>query len=156
MTHKTRARIPVAAAVLTAALALSACGAPATQAGGPAHSSAVRGHMKVTLIVSTTSQVPGRPIKSWLVFVNHTGKDIRVPQCEGNGVLTIGIGNLAVPFQPANGDVVCSTLIPKGRSVFPQTILTTYQGCGGPGVPACGTPPQLAPLPRGTYRTSIE
>jgi hypothetical protein len=89
------------------------------------------------------------------VIVNHTGRVVSFFSCLGDASLEVGIGTAGIPFDPPSGAIGCSTRLEPGRNVFRETISTDYQGCGGAGVPTCGSPPIISSLPAGRYQTSI-
>lgn len=121
--------------------------------GSGASSTVTRGGFVVTLHLSTTRIGRGAPINGSLVVVNNTGKKVSLP-CLRNGTLAVGIGNSHIPFRPAFTSVNCASWLYTGTTVFPRTVITTYQGCGYQGVPTCSEPPVPAALSPGAYWTA--
>jgi hypothetical protein len=111
--------------------------------------------LTTTLTLSHTAVSAGTPIPSVLVIINHTGRAVSFFSCLGDASLEVGIGNAGIPFNPLSGAIGCSTRLGPRRNVFRESISTDYQGCGGAGVPPCGSPPIIRPLPAGPYQTSI-
>lgn len=142
-------------ALASSAIVLAGCGASAPAALAPRTSTASYDGITTTLTLSRTTAPAGTPIPSILVIVNHTGRVIAFFSCLGDASLEVGIGDSAIPFNPPSGAIGCSTRLEPGRNAFRESISTDYQGCGGTGVPPCGSPPIIDTLPAGTYRTSI-
>lgn len=118
-------------------------------------STAAHDGFTTTLTISRTAVSAGTPIPIVLVITNHTGRTVSYFSCLGDASLEVGIGNARVAFNPASGAIGCGTRLVPGRNVFRESISTDYQGCGGTGVPPCGSPPIIDPLPAGHYATSI-
>jgi hypothetical protein len=144
-------------ALSISAIALAGCAAAAPTHPTPrGTSTASHDGFTTTLTLSHVAVSAGTSISSVLVIVNHTGHSISFFSCLGDATLEVGIGNAQVPFNPISGAIGCSTRLEPGRNVFRESISTDYQGCGGAGVPSCGSPPIIDPLPVGTYETSID
>lgn len=119
-------------------------------------STALNGEFTTTLTLSHTTVSAGTSIPSVLVIVNHTRRVVSFFSCLGDASLEVGISSAGIPFSPDSGAIGCSTRLEPGRNVFREEISTDYQGCGGAGVPPCGSPPLIDPLPVGRYQTSID
>jgi hypothetical protein len=146
----------LALAALTSIVALAGCGSSATIATPPSNSRSASGDGFTTrLVIATTTVSAGQPISSRLVIVNHTRRSVSYFSCLGDASLEVGIASRTIPFNPASGAIGCNTVLHPGANVFKEDISTDYQGCGGSGVPACGSPPIIAPLPAGSYQTTI-
>jgi hypothetical protein len=144
-------------AFVVSSIVAAGCGATAPVSHAP-KSTATASHDRftTTLTVSRTAVSAGTPIPSILVIINHTGRAVSFFSCLGDASLEVGIGSARVPFNPLSGAIGCFTRLEPGRNVFRESILTDYLGCGGSGVPPCGSPPIIDPLPVGTYQTSID
>jgi hypothetical protein len=115
------------------------------------------GQVVVGVTLHRTTVRAGVPIRGSLVLTNDTGKWISVEGCQVDGNLVVGIGNKKIPFAPTNGGVACVSRIGPGSHRFPQEVLTTYEACGGGGLPKCGHGVNtMPPLPAGHYFTSVE
>jgi hypothetical protein len=156
---RTARRVPatvLALAALTSTTALAGCGSAAPSAAPTSNwTTASGGGFTTKLVVDKTTVSAGQPISSRLVIVNHTGRSVSYFSCLGDATLEVGIASAAVPFNPISGAIGCSTVLHPGSNVFNGAISTDYQGCGGSGVPACGSPPSIASLPAGSYHTTI-
>ncbi len=146
-------------AIVAWAVVGAGCGST-TPSAAPPHSprtSSTASHdgFTTTLTTSRTAVSAGTPIPIVLVITNHTGRTVRYSSCLGDASLEVGIGNAKIAFDPASGAIGCGTRLVPGRNVFRESISTDYQGCGGTGVPPCGSPPIIDPLPAGHYETSI-
>lgn len=143
-------------ALAASAVVAAGCGATAPTSPVPrTTSTASHDGFTTTLTLSHTVVSAGTPIPSVLVIINHTGRAVTFFSCLGDASLEVGIGSAGIPFNPVSGAIGCFTRLGPGRNVFGESISTDYQGCGGAGVPPCGSPPIIRPLPAGTYQTSI-
>lgn len=126
--------------------------------------------LSVTVDLSTTRTMAGRPIKGTLVVDNpHAGINLtQVEQATGvvkckpgfTVILTRGSFRNSVPFA-----TVCSSrpfVIAHGANRLPFTMITSYARCllpGGSssiGIPHCLPSQGPPPLPAGSYTTAIE
>jgi len=142
-------------ALAASAIVAAGCGTTATPFVSRSTSTASHDGFTTTLTISRTAVSAGTPIPSVLVIINHTGRTVTFFSCLGDASLEVGIGNARIPFNPVSGAIGCSTRLEPGRNVFSESISTDYQGCGGQGVPPCGSPPIIRSLPAGAYQTSI-
>jgi hypothetical protein len=165
MSHHEDMRIlaPAVAAILL--LAAQACGS--TPSGAPTGSPTPNGAgVVVSLTLTGTTVGAGTPIKATLVIDNRTGRTIKV----GCGLkFAVGLTNAQFPFRPAfPAYCAANQSLPAGRTSYPTTIITTYQGCSETGRPDGGMPGCLPgrmgsgdgfttppPLPKGTYSTAV-
>jgi hypothetical protein len=138
------------------AAALAACGTPEAANHPSRSTTASQGDFTTTLIVNRTRVPAGDPITGVLKILNHSGRTVNCFSCLGDATLLVGIGNDAIPFNPVSGAIGCSTRLHPGINVIKETLSTSYQGCGGSGVPPCGSPPIIRSLPTGSYHTEIE
>lgn len=151
-----RVHLALVPAVVAVAVALAGCGTPQATTRPSRSTTISRGAFTTTLRVSRTQVAAGDPISAVLTIVNRSGLNVSYFSCLGDTTLLVGIGNDAIPFNPASGAVGCSTRLHPGTNVFKETISTDYQGCGGGGFPPCGSPPIIHSLPPGSYHTVIE
>jgi hypothetical protein len=119
-------------------------------------SSSLHDGVGVRLTLDADHEVGGTAIRATLIVTNRTQRHLHIPSCPADGVLSVGLESQAISFVPTNGLVACSMTIDRVVSTFPVEISTSYEGCGGTGVPRCrhGRDP-VPPLPPGTYRTTI-
>jgi hypothetical protein len=153
-----RSRLAMGAAVASVAttiatLTLAGCSTASpdplvAKATSATSSSITADEFTVTLKLSTSREVAGRPIDGTLIVVNRTGAPV-----ESSGV---SCGNVAVVLKNShvqNPSVsiakACAThvIVPPGRSERPIKILTTYFAGTSAGLPA---------LPAGTYATTFD
>ena len=131
--------------------ALSNAGASASASRS---STASTKYWTVTLRVSRTSTVAGTTIPATVTVDNRSGHRVEVTGCTGTDY-EILVGNAKVPHSPIIPTVLCTSWMGAGVHVFHTKVQTMYESCGGQGVPRCGTPPAMSPLPTGTYRTEL-
>ena len=144
--------VVVAGVVAVATSLLSGCGGPST-APASIHASRTHGGVTVTLALATDRVVAGTAIPATLTIVNRTTRTFDVG-CAADGTFSIGLGNARVRYSPAMGAVACATRVAPGTFVQHTEIETTYNGCGGGGVPVCQPGPDPIPaLPSGRYHT---
>jgi hypothetical protein len=138
--------------VLAVALAfgLLATGASATSSGRT--STAASKEWTVTVRLARTSTRAGTPIPVTVTVLNKTAHKLSGSGCPGVNFL-MGVTNAKVPNPIPVTLALCSFSITPGVHVFHTKVITTYEGCGGNGVPKCGNPPKLRALPAGTYHT---
>jgi hypothetical protein len=145
------------ASLAAAGLVAAGCGTSSPTASAPAMTTtATDGRFTTTLAVRDLRVPAGAPIRSVLTIVNRTDHVVVIGSCATNASLAVGVASPSVPFRPVSGLVLCSTRLRPGANVFPETISTDYQGCGGDGFPPCGSPPVITSLPAGSYETSID
>ena len=108
----------------------------------------------VTISVAHTTAKAGTTIPATFSIDNKTGHRIQVSGCAGQEYELV-LGNDTIhnfPLMPAD---LCGGWMGPGIHVVHATVSTSYESCGGNGVPRCGNPPRLSALPAGTYRTQI-
>ena len=146
-----RARVASGAASVAAlVVGLLTPGASAASTGRTA--TATSKEWTVTLWVARTSTRAGTSIPATVTVDNRTGHRVVVSGCRGV-VFEMDLGNAKIPNPIAVTTAECSSSMAPGVHVFHTKVLTTYEGCGGNGLPKCGNPPKMSPLPAGTYRT---
>jgi len=127
---------------------LAACGSQTTPS---AH-----GNVTVTVKMDPVVVAPGGA--TWaIITVNNPGGAFRIPTCQSNGTLQVGLTSALIPWQPFSGLVVCDTKFKTGKTVLRWQVVANYQSCGGGG--GAGHPPcvngTIPPLPRGVYETTV-
>jgi hypothetical protein len=108
--------------------------------------------------LESTRAVVGTTIHGTAVLTNNTHVRTRIDgEC---GVLVqVGLVRRGVTFDPLSSGVACFSrfAVSPGHSYsMPITVQTLYDGCGGNGVPPCGSGTHPIPeLPLGTYAVKV-
>lgn len=140
-------------AVLIALLLVSMPSGAGAAPNGRSHTATSR-DWTVTLWVARTSAKAGAFIPAIVTVDNRSGRNVDIFGCPSTNYEVVA-GNSAVPNSPAIPTVACGGELSPGVHVFRTKVFTVYMGCGGGGNPPCGQPPELSPLPNGTYRTQL-
>ena len=98
----------------------------------------------------------GTQIAGTIILYNENDKSIPWTGCPQLSV-AVGLAGRGIAFNPPNGLVACVSKYvfkPHGTVRIPISVETTYDGCGGPGVPKC--PHDGIPLlPLGRYNVDV-
>lgn len=136
--------------VVMAAIGGSAGGvSPADAAHSPG------GRLTLQVKLDHTKVVVGAAISGTETIRNETNRSISYTTCPEDWV-SVGLVGHGATFSPVSGDLCYSRQVFKPDSTLrlPVTVETTYDGCGGPGVPIC--PRNGIPLlPLGRYKVDI-
>lgn len=141
--------------VVAAAVAVAVAGCSSAPSAAPR----APGRITLELHLATTRAVVGSTITGSAVLQNNTSRSLRVEACPQSWVVA-GLVGRGVSFDPAftTGALDCFGTFRvgphKSRSA-PISIETTYDGCGGSGVPPCPGGNRFPLLPLGTYRVKV-
>lgn len=144
----------LAGAVLAGCLGLTGC----SSSTGPGALRARLPALTFEVRLASTRAVVGNSLDAVAVLTNNSKGILHTyGQCPQQWV-AVGLVKPGVSFNPAIPDDLCfaRTVIDPGKSVStPIKVATTWDGCGGSGVPAC-PPFDAAPLlPLGTYHVKV-
>jgi hypothetical protein len=108
----------------------------------------------VTVWLARNSTKAGIPVPVTITVDNKTARKLTGTGCPGVNFL-MDVGNAKIPNPIPETTAFCGFSIAPGIHVFHTKVITTFEGCGGNGVPMCGNPPKMSALPVGTYHTQI-
>ena len=108
----------------------------------------------VTVALAATTVREGSTIAATFTIDNKTGHRVRVTGCPGQEYVII-LGYSSVHNSPIVPSDFCAGWMGPGVHVVHALVYTTYDRCGGKGVPRCGTRPKMSDLPPGRYHTQI-
>lgn len=126
--------------------------------GLPSIGSAAEAHSPISfrIILASRNVVAGTPIRAEIVITNSSSRSVSMGSTCPGQELQVGLSNRHIKFVGISGAVACRGLyFSPGQTIVKVTISTSYEMCGGRGMPARSTSGTCPNLPKGTYQTDM-